>query len=438
MYTLKGFLKTDKESAKDPNSISAWGEISTQALTYAKRVSLYIDNLTDIELIVFTSRDSSTGDVNVNSAIRNKIFLISNWLLDLQANASTRINDRATLLSRLTDTFNTDLTSINIGDLIVDAEGVYFPEWIGFSVLYTGTTFIENQVKVWYSNNAFLNQYDENEIIVIPPVENIDDLFSTKTSVTTKAKIFQDNLLISKIQEAKGILPESSITDSDYLWKETGNPTNTLMLNWVTIIYGNIGNNIDAIKLAIKQYILSHSTKPEADWKFILPDIFTNTSFYIMPRWKNYAIQERAIEAGQYSTIVNAFKELTYVKNHLPLLPSGFVEDNLRFMPTNYKSVALNVIGDTTNRDNMYSIESIFSDILNVPTTDMLFESMNVVTREFLLKLTRALKLAEETGVYDSVPFGYNKVTINNVMYITFIDNAITYLISTKVTTPGY
>lgn len=437
MYRLKGFMEISNSITKHPTNISAWGELSAQALTYSRSRQLFIDTNSDIELVVFSSKDSN-GIITPPTIIRTKTFEVANWLLDLQLDVNTRLNTREDILTALTAQYSTILTGINIGEVITDTSSVSFPEWIGFTVINTGTVYIENEVKIWFSNNSFLEQYDENEIVVVPPINNLNDMFLPYASLNVKLNDYYVNYLTDAIQAAKGILPESSIITSEFNWCDPNNASNQINTKWVVLLYGRIGNDIDAIKQAIKTYILSHSTKKEGDWKLIFPDIFRNTLFYLFPRWKNYAIQERKLETGQHSTYTNPYKELNYVKKCLDALSTTYINTNLRTIPTNYKSIVLDVIGGTDNRDSLYSLDLLYSDLLNVPTTDPLFDLMNSNTKTWVIKLMNVMNIAEKTGPYDSVPSGMSKVTLNNVLYISFEHQNITFLVSTKMSTPGY
>lgn len=438
MYSLKGFMQASTAITRQAGEINVWGELSTQALTYAKSLKIYADNTSDIELVVFSSK-TSTGKVDPILTFRTKVFEVFNKLMVLQLLPSTTITTREALLSHITNQYANSLTNINIGEMVMDSTGVYMPEWIGFSLVTTGsTTITENEVKIWFSDSSFLNQYDETEIVVVPPIGNLDDMFLPSNVLAPKLDEYYTNQLINKIQEAKGLLPESTIVENTFVRNNPSNVSIRLNTKWVVLLYGRLGNNIDAVKEAIKAYILANTTKTVAQWTAIFPDIYKNTLFFIYPRWKNFAIQERQLETGQYSTSTDPLRELKYVKKVLPTVPTDFIDSNLRLIPTNFKSVMLSIVGGTDNRNNLFSLDSIYPDILNVPTTDPLFDLMSTNTKGFIIALVKALEVAEKCGAYDNVPTTMSKVVISNVIYISFEYGNINYLVATKSSLPGY
>ena len=372
------------------------------------------------------------------SIIKFKIvFEITQWINQVQ-NSVNAYNTRATFLSALTNQYNTQLTGIDIGEMVTH-NGITFPSWIGFIQLNISSSnfYSENQVKIWYSDSSFRTEYDENELVVIPPLANLETFFSTKTSVDLALAEYKDNLLAA-ISTARNGIPETDIIKETYLWKQSNNTNNTTNTNWSILIYGRLDGNGDYVKDAIRAYIAANTTRTEEAWKAVLPDIYLSTQFYIFPKWMNMSISETQLEVGQYSPIVNLRKEINYVKSFFTLANATHIETYLTVMPFQIKSISASFVSGPDNRDSIFSIRDVFPDYLNVPTTEVLWDMQSTKTKEWILQMGLALLSAEIVNTFDAVPTGMRKVTRNNILYVVFKYDNIEYLVASKRTIPGY
>jgi hypothetical protein len=378
---------------------------------------------------------SGAGSVNVPAVFKSSIFNLSDWLLDIQMTASA-YTDRTSLLSALANQFNNVLGGFDCG-LLVSAGSLVFPEWISFSRLDIANTdpAKDNTVKIWFSDSSFKEQYDQFELFVIPSVNDLNSFFGTKANLELALSSFNTSDFIDKLDFIRGNNPESYIHKDSYIWTKG---TEQLNVNWSIVVYGRVGDNAEAVKQAIQDYIVQKSTKTKAEWTSIFPDIYKNTEFTILPRWHNYARAQRILVSGIYSPICNLNKELGYAKSILSGYPAEFINTNVFVLPTQYKSLVLLVVGGVTNRDNLFKITDVYPDYINVPTTDPSFESMDTATKSWILQLTELIIAAETLGVNDPVPSGSRKVARGNVLYISKKINGIEYLISTKSSTPQY
>jgi hypothetical protein len=440
-YRLKSFIELSSAISDTPSTIAPFGEISTHCLTYSRNKKTYVNSAEAASntLIAFLSQDN-TGTIDVPLVIRDKIFEITQWL-QLNQKSVNAYTTKNSLIDALTNQFVTSVTSLYIGELIQDSTNTLFPEWISFTQLgIVNTSYSANEIKVWYANESFKNQYDENELVVIPPIVVIDDLFAANSIVSTRLNAFKNVDLLNAIQTAKGTIPETSILSENFIWKDPTDLTNVdkeLNTNWTVLVYGRIDDNNDYVKNAIRNYISANTIKTELEWKAILPDIYKNTEFLIYPKWQNFAIHERLLQVGQFSPVVNLKKELDYLKS-FSILPVEHIEAHASLVPIQYKSLCALIVSGVDNRDNLFDFIQICPDYLNVPTTDQLFELMNTSTKEWIRLFILAIASADKIGTFDPVPVGMKKITRNNILYVNFKYNSIDYLVATKASTPGY
>ena len=133
------------------------------------------------------------------------------------------------------------------------------PEWVSWKCV-EDLTLGENEIRVWFVDDSFNEQYDEFEIVVVPPFDNLDDFFKTGTEVENLLKSFDDAARFQRMQNAKDGHPETIIRSQPYNYIDPYNASHKVASNWGLLIYGPAGNNIDAINDALVDFILANST----------------------------------------------------------------------------------------------------------------------------------------------------------------------------------
>lgn len=438
MYNLKGFVGIDALLGSDPSNVPAVGELSTQSRTYATGVGEYVDsNKLGYTLYAFKSATAS-GEVTVPPTLLTQVIAIIDWVYTIQrsqAAATTPIG----LTNALVGQFGSQATSFGCGSLVTSGSNK-FPEyvtWINPTVV-TNDPATGGQVKIWLADNSFQNQYDEHEIIVVPPVRNIDLFLSGATSVSTALSLLTYGDQVNAVQTARGKYPPTIIVARTFDYIDPTRASNRIPTNWTLLIYGQSGNNIDNIKAAIQAYITANSQYAAASWRPLLPDLYTATEFYLIPRWNNIAIPAMTLQSGAYSSIVFPNKEVSYVKSIFSSVGSSFIETNLAIIPSNYKSLELLAIGDAGNQSSEVSLADLFPDLINLPSTDTLFNMMSANTRAWISKIEQMIVVAETVTADSALPAGMSRAVRNNILYVVQEHNGINYLVSSKGSTPAY
>lgn len=442
-YILKGFVSFTKTISLTQATIASIGELSSKSQTYSRTKKLLVNSSTaaSYALTSFISKENDI-EVNVPSSISSNIFTLTEWIANNQSSNSAA-STSGNLITQITAAFPTQYTNISCGELILSPDGFHIPSWVKFTILNLTGNLTSNTIKIWYSNSKFELEYDEFEAIVIPPVENLENLFTTKSNLESLIKNFNDNLYPNKINLATNNNPYTTLAVENFTWKQPAVPTNTVSTRWTLVIYGNLSNTVDAIKVIIREYIANNSSRPESDWRAILPDLYINTEFYIIPKWINISITQQT--GSQYSPYVNFKKETNYVKTKLNLgFADTHIENYLESFPIQYKSLECLTVPGNENRDNLFSLYQVYSDFINVPTSDPLFSQMSTNTRLWINKLIYAINLAEIFTTNDTIDLnnqnyiGFKKFFKGNILYISFRINGIDFHIATKANTPNY
>lgn len=436
MYQLKGFAAIDTLVSNVEGVIAPIGELSTYSATFTKERLIYpsVTN-PNITTNIFSSISSLTGNVVPPEVIMTLADIMLGWIYERQL-ASTVVETRQQFQDALASNFVTECVGVVCGDLIYAANGKQFPEWISWKT----REYIDedNITTIWLSDQSFRQKYDNYELVIVPPIPNIDTFFNGAGAVLASVSSVTHVDRFNMIQSARGDHPETVLVGVSYNWIDPLNPANQINTNWSVLIYGPNGNDNDIIRESIADYILANSAHTESEWKVIFPDIFKRTEFLFFPRWHNYAIPNLVLQSGIYSPVTYSTKEITYLKSILSDYTALFVEQHASVMPHPYKCLALDVIGGFENRENLFDITQIYPDILNVSTTSVDYNRMSADTQGLLSRLTEMILIAESLTYYSDIPVGYRKVERYGVMFVSTRYMNIELLVSSKLTTPQY
>ena len=437
MYNLQGFLAVDGLANASPSAVAAIGEISSKSLTYSRGFSEFASTTLPYRLYGFYSKTAS-GQYNAPADLINQIWLIADWAFNKQRSGSPATNSTA-FIAALQAQFGTATGSAGAG-VLVDAGGFLFPEYVSWTNPNITTNDPDQgaEVKLWFSDASFQSQYGKYEIVVTPPLASVDSLQNGYSAVKTAIESIDAATMINASQSAAGIYPYTMLVPTTFDYVDPSNDANTVVTTWNLLIYGAAGNNADYIREAIKAYIAANSSFGVVSWRKILPSLYTSTEFMLFPRWKDYAVAEMVGTQGAYSATVNLAKQLAYLKTALPSMSATYIDEHAAVIPSNYRSVQLIVVPGAENGTSMRDIGDVFDDLMNVPTTDPLFNEMRVRTRSWVTMILTMLIQAENATAQTSLPAGMSLVVRDNVLYVAQSYLGVAYLVAAKSTLPAY
>jgi hypothetical protein len=442
-YVLKGFINNSTFMDATPGAVSTIGELSTQSSTYSTTKANYFQESTapDLTLVSFTSNDSSQGNVQVPQNLATQVLEIAAWVYaQTQAVPNPGEIAAATITSGLLAQFETSAQNFTCGTMVTD--GTYWvPEWVQwenttdatYGSIATGNT---NIIKIWFADGSFKTEYDGYQIVVIPPITPLNGFFTTSANVLAliDAVTYIDN--INAIQAAKAGNPETVIVGETYDYVDPTNANNLIPTNWTLLIYGPAGNNIDAIQNALINYILANSSYTQAQWTNILPSLFKQTEFTLIPMWDQYAIPNRNQISGIYSPQANASRALSMMTSVAQSYSAKQIASNTVVQTFPYSNVPLVSCGSANNSGNNFQLEDVFPDLLSVPSTSVDFSKMAAATQTFFLMISQMLASAETLTEYGNVPTGMSTLTRDGILYLVSTLNNINYLMVVKANFP--
>lgn len=428
MFTLKGFITITALSNNTPNLTSPLGELSSIAESYAREKGFYNKaDAPNVQLVTFTSERDDTA-ITTPTAFHSHILTVSQWIFN---NAiSNAINDDPEAFRRLLLTqFGTDMKDVEVGKMVV-AKSNWMPSYIQWSYDKAGVE--DNTLRVWFADEAFQAQYDDYEIIVIPPVEPVDTFQKVKSVVAKALEAFnQPDHLRTVLEKTDGV-PYTYLISNEYDWHDREDPDATLSTTWSVAIYGIAGRNPLVIKEAIADHILANSAFGRPDWIPVFPDIFTSTEFMIIPMWHRNSIPDETVTGSLYSPLVSYNEALAITNKFIKYPKAGHVQENLELGTVHFKSLAFTVAGGPDNRNNKYSLYEYFPDYALIPSTSIEFNRMSATTIEWMTLFVRAIITAEEMDEYSYVDVDFARVERDDDTYIGFSYDNVLYLILTR------
>lgn len=428
MQIIKGFVTISQYVNNIPGQTALLGELSTWASTFTKELGEYqTSSIPGYKLEAFRSIDYNTGTPDIIA--NNQVIQILDLVRQSVAYATSHIRpyDPLDFKNNLINLFYGKISSLELGDF-VDNGNIALPDWISWvSDEYNG-----NIIKVWLSDQSFINQYDEFEIVIVPPIEPIDSFFDSYNSVLTQLSQVTTKDLIDKATLAKDNNPETYLRIEQFNYVNPANASQITSVDWAAIIYGKAGDNIDLIKDKFIEYIMANSAHTREEWANIFPDIFKRTEFILVPRWDKMSVPNLTLLSGLYSSILNTKETVDFVKTNFPLYDAGYMSDNISIVPYDYKAITLAIVNGPENDINKQTIQQIFPDYIPVPSTSLDFNRISEFTRDWMLILEQLLISAEAVNAYNGIPSEFRKTYRNGILFVSYLYDNVNYLVAAR------
>lgn len=429
MRLIQGFVTKDTFINNQAGRVNEFFELSPLSLTYSKGRGEYQSSSNQGDVLhTFFSKETTTGVSFVLEAAEVAgILAVVNEVLSFCAGHTGYTSQE--LISRLTAVFPTQISSYSHGN-IFEGDRYTLPDWS------TWTMANGDVVRIWHRDEAFQNQYSFYETTIVAPLDNIDQFFGRYSDVSAQMKALTMPLVMERIQDAKGVYPETFTRVMSFRFYNANNPAQYTDTNWGILIYGKNGDNVDSIKDAILNFLLENSTKTEAEWKVIFPEIFIRTEFMLFPRWDKVAIHETNLLGVIYSSIQKPAEMIKHVKDNAPVpLDDAYLNNRLSMIPFDYKAIVCGAIAGTTNNANIDDLVEMFPDYLPVNTSSLDFNRMTVKTRTWVLKMVELIKLAETATEFSTINNPMRRIIRNNKLFVCFVYDNVNFLVSAKKNT---
>lgn len=427
MKIFKAFAQIGPLTDNTDNVVAPVGELAPMSRTFVRGYTEYVhsDFPGDLTLIGFSYKEEDVKKA-VPDATSYACLKVISWVY-AQARLGKFTEQKDSFQQFFIQTFGTQFDLVSSGEHV--AFGNYWsPEYIEFAPYQQDAT---TRWRVWFSDDAFYNQFDEFQHMVVPPVVPVDQFFDDFNGVTDLVAGIKQADIFDRIRVARGKFPETVLRTDMFQWHDRNDKTLTVDTDWVTVIYGAAGDNLDATKEAIRQYIMANTTHTRDEWAVIFPDLFTSTEFIFTPMATDYAVPNGDRDHGIYSGQTSIQKAIRMCRKTCKGVKytNAHIDKVICIVPTQFRSIMCSVVGGPENRDGIDLFMERYPDYINVSFTHQDFMAMSEETRQFCYMLAEMLMHAEEMTVDSGVPQGYNRIIRDGIVYIAKSFKNFLYLV---------
>jgi hypothetical protein len=427
MNLIKGFVTINTYVSNVKNTVAPLGELSTWSQTYSRQKADYaLPTYGNLKLTTFKSVNSiSKAYYTLTNTQVEEVFDVVNKCIEYN---TTHIQPHSPddFRNNITNAFYGKLLNFNIGSFVSNGD-VSLPQWVSWGSVDNNN----DSIKIWLSDMAFKEQYDEYEIEVIPPVTDLSLFFGMPNLLTTAISSRSVSQTYELIDQVKAGNPETCVRSLPFTCVNLF-ITSAIHSDWTVVIYGKAGDQLDNIKEAITNYLTTTTTKSLEQWQDVLPELFERTEFVLVPLWNKKSIRNLTNLSSLYSSIISYKETLNFLNGvyYGTGYPDGYMADNVAIMSYDYKGISIAVIPGTTNMIDKRKLTDLFPDYIPVSTSSLDFSRMSIKTQQFVVELGKLLLAAETAVNIYSMPGNFRQISRNGVAYITTTFNEVNYLVA--------
>lgn len=428
MNIIKGFAINRSFVNNTPGVVADIGELSARGFTFAKEPRVYSSQTyPTISFAHFPSKGSDVGyTAQIPDDQRDHLLRVANTIYT-KTLSTTAIIAPGEFVEYLQAQMGSAVADIKVGGS-VQAGNRSIIEWIQWR--NTAVT-ASNLNKLWFANNSFLGQFDEYDITVVAPFEPVTQFFGNPTDVKALLTSATYEQQVASIDAARGKASETYVWGKEYNYVNPVNTNDKTPAKFSCLIYGEAGNNIDLIKQAIVDYLLTNSTQTRDQWKQILPELFLRTEFLLFPQWSRMAI-EHVVGGnnGVYSPIVDLTALLTRMRADSYQYTAAHVNANAQAFTFPYMSVAVGSVGHIENRDSKFKLTDWFPDYFYANNMQGDFNRMSKTTQNWVLMISEMMAIARDLTTASTVPAGFARVVRGTKLFLSKSYMDVQYLVA--------
>lgn len=447
MNVIQGFIKIPEIANNTPQAVALFGELSPISTTFTRDMRNFVlpEKHPGIEFVSFRSVDIASEPITIQPVISGVCIAIGSWVHNQAKSKQIPVNsDKLTFIQALTAEFAsvinsyglpTPIKSVEIGEILPSqTPGVRYPDFVAFRI---DDDTKQYSIKLWFSDSRFQLQYNNYEIVVLPPVGAIDSLNGTTAQVSTLLTSLSKSQIINQINAVTKDHPATTVYPIRLRWHNPVNVTSTLETEWLAVIYGKAGIDNDAVKDAIRTYISDNSSN--TNWTSIYPDLYAESEFIIIPFWDQLSTPDNGYDEGLYRTAVNLENLKRLELQKIPVAYNtvtdfdDYKKHNLVIASSSYRALMFYSIGNPNNEKGIFSILQLYPDYMDISTSSPDFSRLMVKTQNFIIMLNEALHKAREYNENKGVPLGYSLSVKGNREYLGFDYEGFTYYVQTRL-----
>lgn len=420
MYEIKAFAHIGALINNTRKEVATVGELSPAAVTYTREKEYFSAASVPGQVLVVFSNKRDGAIEETSPVLAEEVLLVSKWAYNESASGGFTGNPES-FRTRFLLEYQNRYAIWSVGVMVKASDNSYMPGFIEFRELADDNI----RYKLWFATDVFEQQFDEFQIVCTKPIDDLD-LFMQGAATTQKALNDRTrDVTTTMVQAAKEGYPETYISDDMFEWNDPAGIDARKPVYWPLLTYGIAGNNIDAKKEALREFILANSVFTKDKWAEVFPEIFTATEFLVVPLWGFPSVPNKVLSTGLYSSITNFKKGAEQLKRLVR--GEGYTDEHLiehgEVFGTSHKGLNCAVIGGPKNRDGIVELYQRYPDFVNFKSTELDFGRLDPETRRFVQALEEMLLIAETMSPDTAIPVKYTRLTRDGVLYlVTTVD----------------
>lgn len=423
---IKGFARLFNFTNNEIGEDCTFGEVNDYMMTFSKNIGQYSSsNYPNVELLTFSALNDTNQESLVDDTTKEYLLKVIDIISQgvLSKSIGNNVQSVKTLL--LTSLGN-EFQLLSIGK-IINYGDYYCPTYIDFKYLGNDLT----TTMLWFGQDAFIQQYEDYEHIVVPGISEIDKLFGDAGDVKQALDAITPLLMNEKEREAIGQRPETSTVSHQYM--VYGLDKKQIGFTYFSIvIYGQYGINTDLERETLIDYILKHSNHTREEWEIVLPDLFVKTEFRLFPTWNKTGLPNNGVSGAMYRSAI----KINDAKKILSKYCSDFSDAHLNkygcINTGSYKSIMIVSVGHPDNRHKIYSLDEQWPYYGNIRTTSEDYGRYDEDTKKFLDALLTMFNIAENMDSMVTLPRNFTKIKRDDLVYVSHTLNNIQYIMLSK------
>ena len=439
MKIIQGFVTIPALADNRVGVTAPFGEFSSHAASFSRDLR-NLSNTTlypHIEVITVKAVDESSSNIDIPQEVVNQILILSNWIVDQYNHSGIPLDGSKAVLEAAVVAELPRIKSARIGQIMsTPQQGKRLIDYIRFDVT-EGTELY--RMTLWFSDARFRAQYSYYEIEVIPPVDDINRLVDTLPNVAMSLASVKVQSLTSRINNQNRKDKFTELQTYPLTWHDPNDKTGKLVLNteWTLIIYGNAGADTEAIKGAIRDYLLANSNYP--NWPLIFPNLFSSNEFVVIPFWDAIATPRVTYDDGLYNSMITTGLINLATYKYIPKsyrIGAGsdeFIALNTTIGSVFYRTMMFMALGNPSNKGGVYTFEHLFPDYISISTDSPDFSRMTVNTQTFVLKLNDCFNKARNYSPNERFPEGFTLAVKGAREHIGFDFGGFTFYVMTRL-----
>lgn len=416
--SIKGFGILNALESSVPNTIVPVGELSTYSMTFSTDKTTHTDPLKDGGRFVnFRSVLEDGSDYEIPPVVESQILDVIE-AVSVFDNQSTVLEQFNAAMPGITDVF------IGTG---IAYNNQLIPTFVQYAITIESIDYI---IKVWFSDQAFRNEYDNYEIRsanTFSPSALSTDFVTVKNTVSS-INMKTSNEMVRSVANGDSYTTVETI----YLtWVSPVDNSQTVQVPWTFVCYGPQASTQASMLLAIREYLLAGGETIEF-WVAYFPELISVDTFIVFPRWEKPSITIAGLAPSLYSPSIDygsIFKPSEVITTSL--------QDNSLLTHTMlaYKSIGLTIQGLADNSENSKIFTSKFPMFAAISVTGN-NDDLNripVKTKNAIVMLERLVRVAENAVTNTVLPNDFTRETIGSVLFIVGTTDSTTFKVASRL-----